>query len=77
MGFSPLKKIAKCPYCKGEFGKPVVKSKGFFHRVVRMECPCGVSGPWQYSPDDKEDWAVASEGWRVIAGDLGPPPPKR
>lgn len=78
MGYQPRTVIRRCPACGA--GDQVVKFRGMFSCDVRLECPCGVAGPWRkWSPDERRDpWHDAAGGWSAVFGEpqmTRPPPP--
>lgn len=70
--------VGRCRHCGGY---PRVRQSQFNllrrRPLVRMECGCGVCGPWcEIAPEKRNSWNVAAIGWAAISAPLPPPPPK-
>lgn len=81
MGHIPNILIAPCPVCQGTSGEPELRTKWRWCRVfARLECRCGVCGPWVVAQPERSASNVAGAGWNLMAsrpGQFGTPPPDK
>lgn len=77
-----LPPVSTCPYCRGAHGalRAAVRGRWISRPRVRMECRCGLSGPWvDLGPDDDPERVAIMRSWTVVAGvrPWPPRPPKK
>ena len=65
MTYVPRTPTQPCPNCGSTNQQP--KYKRLFSAQVRLECACGVSGPWEQDQlGSRSPWHYAADGWHKV-----------